>query len=380
LDPEPLRQLIQRACEIGRMMRVPARVADQEGQDESADLLVGNCQAMQEVYKAIGRVASQEVTVLVRGESGTGKELVARAIYNYSKRADGSFLAVNCAAIPDTLLESELFGHERGAFTGADRKRIGKFEQCDKGTLFLDEIGDMAPMTQAKVLRVLQDQSFERVGGNGVIRTDVRIIAATNRNLEAMMAAGEFRGDLYYRLNVYSIYLPPLRERGSDLDLLVEHYLRRFSKDLGKEMRAIAPDALDALHGYTWPGNVRELQSVLKQAVLQATAPTLVRDFLPATIRGNAPAAAAEKPTFPDLAAFIQARLTAASTNLQAEFQLATERQLYVDVLRHTENNLSQAARVLGISRATLRSKLASMGITIDRSSVLDEDAAPGQV
>jgi two-component system nitrogen regulation response regulator GlnG len=216
LDPAPLRQLINRAFEVSRRMRVPVtvRAAESEPPDDTLDLLVGNCSALQEVYKAVGRVAPQDVTVLIQGESGTGKELVARAIYSYSNRASEPFLAINCAAIPETLLESELFGHEKGAFTGADRKRIGKFEQCAGGTLFLDEIGDMTPLTQAKILRILQEKQFERVGGNESIRSDVRIIAATNRDLEAMIAAGGFRRDLYYRLNVYTIRLPPLRQRG----------------------------------------------------------------------------------------------------------------------------------------------------------------------
>ena len=234
-------------------MRVPAVVADEALARTPADVLVGRSPAMQEVYKAIGRVAPQDVTVLILGESGTGKELVARAVYQHSRRAAGPFLAINCAAIPETLLESELFGHEKGAFTGADRKRIGKFEQCSGGTLFLDEIGDMTPLTQAKVLRVLQDGRFERVGGNETIRTDVRVIAATNRDLAQMVAAGEFRGDLYYRLGVVTITLPPLRERAEDLPLLVEHFLRRFSPELGKEVYRIAPEALEVL-GAATPG------------------------------------------------------------------------------------------------------------------------------
>src|SRR5947207_12196514 len=192
-------------------------LADESPIPQRSDVLVGRCAAMQEVYKAIGRVASQDVTVLILGEGGTGKELVARAIYQHSRRAAGPFLAINCAAIQETLLESELFGHEKGAFTGADRKRIGKFEQCTGGTLFLDEIGDMTPLTQTKILRVLQDQCFERVGGNETIQTNVRLIAATNRDLEKMVAEGSFRSDLYYRLSVFTIKLPPLRERGGDL-------------------------------------------------------------------------------------------------------------------------------------------------------------------
>src|SRR4051812_48929755 len=274
LELEQVRDLVARAAEISRLGRVPAVVPDEAvPAGTTADVLVGRSPAMQEVYKAIGRVAPQHLAVLILGESGTGKELVARAIYQHSRRASGSFLAVNCAAIPEPLLESELFGHEKGAFTGADRRRIGKFEQCSGGTLFLDEIGDMTPLTQAKVLRVLQDGRFERVGGNETIRTDVRVIAATNRDLPRMAAAGEFREDLYYRLGVVTIVLPPLRERGDDLSLLIDHFLKRFSPEMGKEVYRVAPEALELLRRHPWPGNLRELQSVLKQALLRAQGP-----------------------------------------------------------------------------------------------------------
>ena len=202
---------------------------------------------MQEVYKAIGRVARQDVTVLILGESGTGKELVARAIYQHSKRGDRPFLAINCAAIPEPLLESELFGHEKGSFTGADRKRIGKFEQCHGGTIFLDEVGEMTPLTQAKILRLIQEQRFERVGGTETVQTDVRLIAATNADLEKMVDEGRFRKDLYFRLNVFSIKLPPLRERGDDVAVLIDHFLRRFSKELDKPLVEVMPDAAAAL-------------------------------------------------------------------------------------------------------------------------------------
>jgi two-component system nitrogen regulation response regulator GlnG len=375
LDPVPLREIITRAFEISRFMRVPARLAEPQS-DEVADLLVGHCPAMQEVYKAIGRVAPQDVTVLIRGESGTGKELVARAIYHYSKRAAGPFLAINCAAIPETLLESELFGHEKGAFTGADRRRIGKFEQCHHGTLFLDEIGDMTPLTQTKILRTLQDKQFLRVGGNELIQTDVRIIAATNRDLEAMISTGHFRGDLYYRLNVYTIHLPPLRERGEDLSLLAEHFLHHFSHELGKAIDRITPETLALLRRHPWPGNVRELQSVLKQAILQATGPVLLPEFLPAALRGEekAPTTRPEREEFPDLCRFVQDRLAAGATDLHAEFQAATERQLFLQVLAHTNNNLTHTARILGISRTTLRSKLNTLGLTIERSTEVEGD------
>src|SRR5262245_13550006 len=257
LDFLRLRELVGSAFRVSRFAQAPPSAA-RPPEPEEGDVLVGDSAPMQEIYKAVGRVAPQDVNVLITGESGTGKELVARAIHTHSRRADRPFLAINCAAIPETLLESELFGHERGAFTGAERQRVGKFEQCSGGTLFLDEIGDMSPLTQAKILRVLQDQQFERVGGNEVIRTDVRVIAATNRNLERMAEACQFRGDLYYRLNVFAIHLPPLRERREDLPLLVRHFLRKFSRELGKEVTRAAPEVLDVLMGHSWPGNLRE--------------------------------------------------------------------------------------------------------------------------
>src|SRR5271168_4577022 len=221
LDMQKLDRVIGEALKVARLMREPAIVAETPPDDDlQGEAIVGSCRAMCEVYKAIGRVAAQDVPVLITGESGTGKELVARAIYQHGPRAKAPFLAINCAAIPENLLESELFGHEKGAFTGADRKRIGKFEQCNGGTLFLDEIGDMSPLTQSKLLRVLQEQRFERLGGNETIQPDVRVLAATNLHLETAVAEGRFRQDLYYRLSVFTIALPPLRERGDDLPLL----------------------------------------------------------------------------------------------------------------------------------------------------------------
>ena len=281
LDLAQLRRVVREALEVARRMRAPAVLAETASDPDVEGAIVGSCPAMHEVYKAIGRVAAQTVPVLITGESGTGKELVARAIYQHGPRAKAPFLALNCAAIPEQLLESELFGHEKGAFTGADRRRIGKFEQCHGGTILLDEIGDMPLALQAKVLRLLEDQAFERVGGNDTIRTDVRLIAATNRDLKDWSAKGKYRPDLYYRLSVFTIQLPPLRERADDLSLLVQHYLRRFCRELGREVHQVAPEALERLRGYSWPGNIRELQSVLKQALLQATGTVLLPAFLP---------------------------------------------------------------------------------------------------
>jgi len=360
-DPDTVGDLVDRAFTVRRLMNVPAVVPGTAAPAE-ADVLVGRSPAMQEVYKSVGRVAPQDVTVLILGESGTGKEMVARAIYHYSRRSDGPFLAINCAAIPETLLESELFGHEKGAFTGADRRRIGKFEQAHGGTLFLDEIGDMTPLTQSKVLRVLQDRQFERVGGNETIRADVRVIAATNRDLAAQMTAGHFREDLYYRLNVLTILLPPLRERPDDIPLLVDHFLGQFSRELGREVTSVAPDVLALLQAYRWPGNVRELQSVLKQALLRSSGPVLLPEFLPAELRPGTVASSAEpEGQWPDVTRFVRAKLAAGDTDLHAELIAAVERVLLHEVMQRVGGNVSQAARLVGISRPTIRAKLAAL-------------------
>jgi len=366
-DPDHLAQVMSLALETSRRMRVPAILPSaDDATPEDGDLLLGRCPAMQEVYKAIGRVAAQDVTVLILGESGTGKELVARAIYQHSRRGSKPFLAVNCAAIPESLLESELFGYEKGAFTGADRRRIGKFEQCNGGTLFLDEIGDMTPLTQTKILRVLQQQPFERVGGSETINSDVRILAATNRDLAERMNEGLFRSDLFYRLNVFTIHLPPLRERPEDIPVLAEHFVRRYGQELQRDVRSIDPETLALLMAYPWPGNVREFQSVIKQTLLQSTGPVLLPHFLPAQLIGEhqpKTQAPAHSDQFPDLTGYLKARLSAGTTNLHAEVITETEKQLFRMVLDHARGNLSQAARILGITRPTLRARLSSLGL-----------------
>jgi two-component system, NtrC family, nitrogen regulation response regulator GlnG len=378
LELDPLRELVSRALEISRLMHVPALLAAEQPPGAGpSEVLVGRCAAMQEVYKAIGRVAPQDVTVLILGESGTGKELVARAIYSHGRRSSGPFRAINCSAIPEPLLESELFGHEKGAFTGADRKRIGKFEQCTGGTLFLDEIGDMTPLTQTKLLRVLQEKCFERVGGNESIHTDVRLIAATNRPLEEMVAREEFRGDLYYRLNVYTIRLPPLRERMEDLPDLIKHYLNRFNQEFGKDVHGVSDEALALMQRYAWPGNIRELQSALKQALLNATGPVLAPAFLPQALQTSAAARPNGTPGATaalDLERHIQERLSGETQDLYAETLALMERLLLTAVLRHTQGNQLQAAKILGITRGSLRTKIRALGITIERSVWSDGD------
>jgi len=375
LDPHQLRRVVGEALEVARRMREPAVVAETAPDLDVDGAIVGSCPAMREVYKAIGRVAAQNVPVLISGESGTGKELVARAIYQHGPRAKAPFLALNCAAIPEQLLESELFGHEKGAFTGADRKRIGKFEQCNGGTLFLDEIGDMPLALQAKMLRLLQEQAFERVGGNETVRTNVRLIAATHHDLKADSAEGKFRPDLYYRLGVFTIHLPPVRERGDDLLLLARHYLRRFSRELGREVQEIAPEALERLRGYSWPGNIRELQNILKQALLRASGTVLLPAFLPELSEEPGDPSGGPPPE-PDLGleAFIRQRLLPDAHELYAEVHRELDRLLLPRVLDYTGGNQHQAARLLGIARQTLRQKLRDLGLHITRSTEPDEN------
>jgi two-component system nitrogen regulation response regulator GlnG len=378
LDPQQLRRVVTQALQVARLMREPAVVVEAVPVDDSGDVIVGCCPAMREVYKAIGRVAHQNVIVLIAGESGTGKELVARAIYQHSARARAPFHAINCAAIPEQLLESELFGHEKGAFTGADRRRVGKFEQCNGGTLFLDEIGDMPLGMQGKILRILQDQKFERVGGNETIATDVRLIAATHRDLKTWSAEGKFRPDLFYRLSVFTIHLPPLRERGDDLALLVRQYLRRFNRELGREVSEVAPEALERLRAHPWPGNIRELQSVLKQTLLQATGSVLIPAFLPASVGGAAPAVAA--PAEPGAAGFqfepfIRERLEAGGTDVYGETHRQLDRILLPMALEFTAGNQRLAARLLGIARQTFRARLQEAGLTLKQSVEGGDDA-----
>jgi two-component system nitrogen regulation response regulator GlnG len=362
-----LRRVVGEALDIARRTRDPAVARETETDPDAEGALVGSCPAMREVYKAIGRVAAQDVPVLITGESGTGKELVARALYQHSKRAEAPFLALNCAAIPEALLESELFGHEKGAFTGADRRRIGKFEQVSGGTVFLDEIGDMPPALQAKILRLLQEQTFERVGGNETVRTDVRILAATHHDLKADAARGSFRADLYYRLGVFTIDLPPLRERGDDLPLLMRHYLRRFSNELGRQVQEAAPEALERLRGYSWPGNVRELQSVLKQALLRASGTVLLPAFLPDLAGGPGEPEPAGLRS-PGLEAFLHQRLGPGAHDLYANAHRQVDRLLLARVLKYTGGNQQRAARLLGIARQTLRAKLRDLGLHLTRS------------
>jgi two-component system, NtrC family, nitrogen regulation response regulator GlnG len=377
VDLERLSRILERAFEAARLMTVPARLPA----EELGDRIVGHSSIMQEMSKAIGRIAPQDVNVLVLGESGTGKELVARALYQHSRRADRPFLVINCAAIPEPLLESELFGHEQGAFTGASRRHIGKFEQCDGGTLLLDEIGDMALALQAKMLRVLQEQSFERLGSNETLQTKVRVLASTNRPLEKLVERGRFRHDLYYRLKGVTIQVPPLRDRLDDVAELAHYFLFRFDRELGLDLRGFAPETLELLQQYPWPGNVRELQNEIKQAMLNATGHIILPEFLSANLRqpGAPPvpeeradgrihgsADALPSPIL-NLDRWIESWLEKGEKDLHAKVVAAVERELFAQVLRQTHGHQAQASELLGLNRATLRSKLRALGLAVDK-------------
>lgn len=366
LRHEELHATIARACATSQLMTVPAIVADEAAPAAEADALVGRCPAMHEVYKAIGRVADTNTTVLILGESGVGKELVARAIYQHSARADKPFLAINCGAIPEALVESELFGHVRGAFTGADRTRVGRFEQCNGGTLFLDEIGDMPLLAQVKLLRVLQEKSFERVGGSETLQTDVRVIAASNVDMERRVAEGSFRSDLYFRLNVFTIRIPPLRDRGDDLNLLTDYCIAQACRELRRSVPTVAPETRAALRTYNWPGNVRELQSVLKQALLNSSGSVLLPDAL--ALASRSPSATVEAELSLDWERFVNDRCDAGTQDLYGECLSRMERQVFTHLLARTGGNQVRAAEFLGIARSTLRQKLRALGMSIDRA------------
>ncbi len=372
LDLETLEQVINQAFKISRLMHVPAIIPASHRVQDLPDQLVGSGAGMQGVGKSIGRVAGQDVNVLILGESGTGKELVARALYHHSRRNQMPFLALNCAALPETLLESELFGHEKGAFTGADRRRIGKFEQCHGGTLFLDEVGDMALDTQAKLLRLLEEQRFERLGGNETVMTDVRILAATNQNLEQYIEAGKFRKDLYYRLRGVTIHIPPLRDRREDISQLAHYYLFRFNRELDIPVQTIASETLDLLLKYDWPGNVRELQSVIREALLHSSGPVLIPEFLPAELLvDRKPAQTTTTKSeggWENIGTQLEEWLSAGENDLYHRALEQFDRLVLHRTLQYVEGNQTRASERLGLSRLTLRSKLRAMNLEIGKS------------
>ena len=376
-DIPQLQELIQRALDAANaadtMVSLPVRL----DQDDFRTGIVGSAPAMQQVYKLVGQLAPSGATALITGESGTGKELVARAIYANSKRSDKTFIAINCAAIPENLLESELFGHEKGSFTGAVSQRIGKFEQCDGGSLFLDEIGEMPMPIQSKLLRVLQDGEFTRVGGNQTLRTDVRIIAATNRNLWQAVQKKEFREDLYYRLNVVTIKLPPLKQRVDDLPALVSYFINKWRHRNNSSATHISEEALTIIKNYSWPGNVRELENCIQRAMVLATGDTILPQDLPFEIVQAANTAEPHHENTNNLQQETNKTISSITSLEQAydllfqqatqdpQFQLlpSAEREFIIRALELTSGNQVKASELLGITRATLRKRIEKFSI-----------------
>ncbi|MBE2180528.1 MAG: sigma-54-dependent Fis family transcriptional regulator [Chthoniobacterales bacterium] len=357
--PFSLKIVVDTALRAASEMRRARQFEPSLTVEQHEDSIVGQSSAMQEVFKMIGRISNSDAAVMITGESGSGKELVARAIHQYSARSDRPFLAINCAAIPENLLESELFGHEKGSFTGASTRRIGRFEQCDGGTLFLDEIGDMPLSLQSKLLRVLQDGTFSRVGGNDTVTTDVRIVAATNKNLEAEVAVKTFREDLFYRLNVVRLQLPPLRSRREDIPLLAEYFLKRIASQKLKPQLQLSQEAIELLENYPWPGNVRELENTIQRAAVLATSDVLLPKDLPlgqgsTTMVPDAAASA----TPASLEAAAAALFEAASGRPGLALLPWLEKEFTRLAMESTGQNQVRAAKLLGITRATLRKRV----------------------
>jgi DNA-binding NtrC family response regulator len=344
-----LEMLVERGLDARRLQLENARLRKQLNKRQGFEGLIGNSRPMAEVFDTIEQVASARTTVLITGESGTGKELVAQALHNLSPRRLKPFVVVHCASLNANLLESELFGHEKGAFTGASERRAGRFEKADGGTLFLDEIGEIDASTQVKLLRVLETRRFERVGGAQSLEVDVRLVSATNQDLPELVAAGKFREDLYYRLNVVRLHLPPLRERPDDIELLLNHFLKDFTKENAKELNGFTPEALKVLTAYSWVGNVRELRNCVERMVVMARGSSLTLGDVPPEIRG---AVSAEL----DSAAEVQVT-TAAATGEGFDLN-ANERNLVIKALRDCDGNRTRAAEKLGISRRTLHRKI----------------------
>jgi DNA-binding NtrC family response regulator len=358
-EPAEMLQTIAKALEAARLMKGHLALGP-ETIEPSTDAIVGQSSPMQQLYKAIGRVAQTDATVLIRGESGTGKELVARAIYEHSVRRHSPLVVINCAAIPETLLESELFGYEPGAFTGAVTRRIGKFEQADGGSIFLDEIGDIPLMVQAKILRVLQDRTFQRLGGNETIQADVRVLCATNRDLEKSIAAGDFRDDLYHRLNVVTIHVPPLRERRDDIPCLVDYFLARSSRAAHVERPPLAPDALESLMKYSWPGNVRELEHLVQRLIIFSGGYTIQAHDLP---WAQTPAAMHDL-NEDSCRQLVRTYLDSCrSDRAYLDLVEKIERLLIAEALRRCQGNQTHAAQLLGLPRPTLHARLQKFGL-----------------
>lgn len=347
---EKLKVIIKNALTIRTLTKEVSRLKNQLRTKYGYQNIIGHSAPMLEIYKALDRIIDSDVTVVIQGESGTGKELLARAIHFNGSRRDRPFIAVNCAAIPESLLESELFGHEKGSFTGAIAKRIGKFEQAHKGTIFLDEIGEMSKATQSKILRVLQEKRFERVGGTQPVSVDVRVISATNKNLEEEVRNGNFREDLFYRISVYPITLPPLRERKADIPELVGYFLEKFNKKLRRKVKSVSDRALEHLINYHWPGNVRELENVMERSILNCSGNTLLPEHLPITL------VAYDKRSYGDSMRVDFHRAIALARDIPSWEEV--EREICRLALKLSNSNISVAASRLGIGRTTLYRKL----------------------
>ncbi len=341
---DELELVIQRALNSRRIEVENVNLHEQIDRRYGLENIIGESPAMRQLFETVQQVAPSRATVLITGETGTGKELIAKAIHNLSPRKNGAFIAVHAAALPSTLLESELFGHEKGAFTGAVERRIGRFELADGGTLFLDEVSELEPSIQVKLLRVLEERAFERVGGAKTLQVDVRLVAATNKDLKKLVSEGKFRDDLFYRLSVVTIDLPPLRERRDDIPLLVKAFLDEFGRENSKQVRELTPEALNVLLAYDWPGNVRELRNAIEQMVVLARAERLTVRDMPAVIRGSA-----------DLT-----KINVVRAGMTVE---EAERQLIVQALTETNSNRTKAAQKIGISRRTLHRKLKEFGL-----------------
>ncbi|MFP4559846.1 MAG: nitrogen regulation protein NR(I) [Thiohalorhabdus sp.] len=359
--PKPFN--VAEAVSLARHAIAQAPAAEAPAAEEKRPEILGEAPAMQQVFRIIGRLVSSEANVLITGESGTGKELVARALHRHSPRAGGPFVALNTAAVPAELLESELFGHERGAFTGAVERRLGRFEEAEGGTLFLDEIGDMPAELQTRLLRVLAEGEFQRVGGRQLLHADVRVIAATHQDLPALIAEGGFREDLYHRLNVVPIHLPPLRERPEDIPRLARHFLEEVAAELGLQPKQLAPETLAALQGHRWPGNVRELENLCRRLTLMAPGGTVLPEDLPEAYR-QGPPAAAESGWQDALARWVRGAFQAGQDGVGDRVQAEAERVLIREALAHTGGHRQRAAALLGWGRNTLTRKIRERGVS----------------
>jgi len=362
-DNDELRVVVRRVMENVRLRREHRRLLEQVQGNFGFEQIVGNSPAMRRLFETIDKVADTDVTVLIRGESGTGKELVANALHYRGPRRSKPLIKMNCAALSRELVESELFGHERGAFTGAIARREGKFEAADGGTLFLDEVGDMPLETQAKLLRALQEKEFERVGGNEAIKVDVRLIAATNQDLEAAVRTGRFREDLYYRLRVIELVIPPLQERREDIPLLVDHFLKQAAARFRRDIKPLTDEAVRACVAHQWKGNVRELRSAVEQALLLASGSEITPADLLGATRSNDPASAAGPPAVP--VAFREAKDRAVET---------FERDFLLQALRRHGGNISKAAEEIGMYRQNFQQKMRELGITVDDAHKTHEE------